>query len=203
MLGMNPPFPDTTSVNMPEAELTLMEGLFTVQDSALFAERLDQDIDWRQDHIRLFGKTMPLPRLTAWHGDPGRVYSYSGIEMPPKPWTESLLSIKARVETAAGTQFNSVLLNKYRDGRDSMGWHSDDEPELGPSPVIASVSFGATRRFVLKHKYNKTLETISMELTDGSLLLMQGTTQHFWQHQVPKTRRVVGQRINLTFRTIV
>ena len=197
------PIPDTTPAKVHQADMRLIEGLFSPQDSAHLAEKLDQEIQWRQDHIRIFGKTMALPRLTAWHGDPGKGYCYSGISMSPKPWTEALLGIKAKAETAAGTRFNSVLLNKYLDGRDSMGWHSDDEPELGPDPVIASVSFGATRRIVLKHKFDKTLETISTDLTDGSLLLMQGAAQRVWLHQVPKTRKAVGMRINLTFRTIV
>ncbi len=121
--------------------------------------------------------------------------------MEPQPWNSVLIIVKEKVEAIAHTRFNSVLLNLYRDGRDSVGWHSDDEPELGKNPVIASVSFGASRRFVFRHKYQKNLK-LEMELTHGSLLMMKGSTQHFWQHQVPKTSRAFQPRVNLTFRWI-
>lgn len=157
---------------------------------------------WRQDPIRLYGKWVNQPRMTAWYGDSGASYRYSGLTMNPLPWTEELSEIKARIESIAPGGFNGVLLNLYRDGQDGMAWHSDDEPELGEYPLIASVSLGATRRFQFRNKENKT-NRLQLELEHGSLLLMRGTTQRHWQHQIPKTKRDVGQRINLTYRTIV
>jgi alkylated DNA repair dioxygenase AlkB len=187
---------------LPDAEIWLDERCFSGDDSDRFFHQLDQQTRWQQDYIQLFDKTLPIPRLTAWYGDPGKTYTYSGIAMHPEDWTETLLEIKTRVEAIAGRPFNSVLLNKYRSGRDSVAWHSDDEPELGSHPVIASVSFGATRRFRLKHKYKQAVERASLDLPPGSLLLMAGTTQKYWLHQVPKTAKPVGPRINLTFRWI-
>lgn len=134
-------------------------------------------------------------------GDVGKSYTFSGIQLNPESWTPTLLKIKARVEAIANVSFNSVLLNLYRDGNDGISWHSDAEPELGQNPIIASVSFGELRRFLFKHKYQKDLKE-EIALTHGSFLLMSGTTQHFWQHQIPKTKKKVNSRINLTFRTI-
>ncbi len=144
---------------------------------------------------------MPLPRLTAWYGDEGKSYTYSGIEQHPDPWTPTLKLIKSKVEEILEVTFNTVLLNLYRDGKDSVSWHSDDELELGENPIIASVSFGAVRRFSLKHKISKDYK-IDLDLPNGSLLLMKGETQHFWQHQIAKTSKSVQPRINLTFRMI-
>jgi alkylated DNA repair dioxygenase AlkB len=145
---------------------------------------------------------MDVPRLTAWHGDPGAVYTYSNIRMEPEPWTPLLESIRDRVSEFCKAEFNSVLLNLYRDGNDSMGWHSDDEKELGPQPTIASLSFGAERTFKFRHKFNRSLKH-SMTLSHGSLMVMQGETQALWQHSLPKTRKKVFPRINLTFRRIL
>nr|WP_262905429.1 alpha-ketoglutarate-dependent dioxygenase AlkB [Hymenobacter nitidus] len=171
---------------------------------ALFAE-LEQTIAWRHESIKLFGKLVPQPRLTAWHGDPSARYSYSGLSWEPQPWTPALQALRTLVEEATQTGFNSVLLNLYRAGHDSMGWHADNEPELGPEPVIASVSLGATRRFRLKPR--DPLATphapVSLELASGSLLLMRGPTQQHWLHAVPKTTQPVGPRLNLTFRRII
>ncbi len=150
----------------------------------------------------MFGKAIAQPRLTAWYGDEGAIYTYSNLTNRPLEWTPELLVIKARAEKTAQMNFNSVLLNYYRNGQDSMGWHQDNEPELGEQPVIASVNFGATRRFQLRHKKRKDLDTFSIDLEHGSLLVMRGTTQEFWKHQVPKTTQSVGARINLTFRLI-
>ncbi|MEB3335955.1 MAG: alpha-ketoglutarate-dependent dioxygenase AlkB [Leptolyngbyaceae bacterium] len=193
---------------VPEA-LTFLEGemvfysrVFSSQESDRLYTELAQTIQWRQDQIQMFGKLIPLPRLTAWYGDPGKSYTYSGIQMSPEPWTSALLEIKSRIEPLAGVQFNSVLLNQYRTGQDSMGWHSDDEPELGQNPVIGSVSLGGTRRFLLRHKHQKHRERLTLDLTDGSFLLMQGSLQHHWQHHIPKTSQAVPPRINLTFRVI-
>ncbi len=149
----------------------------------------------------LFGKTYWQPRLTALYADNGKSYTYSGITMHPKPFGPVLLEIKSQVEAAVGSVFTTCLLNKYRDGSDSNGWHADNEKELGRNPVIASVSLGGVRSFHLKHRKKRQWRH-KMALHHGSLLLMQGTTQHYWLHQVPKTKKPVGERINLTFRYI-
>ncbi len=186
---------------LPDADLVFYPALLHGQDSDRVLTELTGAIAWRQDWITIYGRSLPQPRLTAWYGDVGKSYTYSGITMNPSPWTPRLLDLKATVEAVAGVAFNSVLLNLYRDGNDSMGWHSDDEPELGPNPVIGSLSLGGTRRLVLRHRFEKGLKH-QLELTSGSFLLMRGTTQHYWQHQVPKTKRPVLPRINLTFRVI-
>lgn len=161
---------------------------------------LQTEVHWQQDSIRLYGKTHDLPRLTAWYGDTGRDYRYSGIGMSALPWTDALLKIKNAVELNSGHQFNSVLLNLYRNGQDGVAWHSDDEPELGINPVIASVSLGQPRVFKLRHKL--TRQVIKTELPSGSLLLMRGACQSAWEHEVPKSAKPLGARINLTFRSI-
>jgi alkylated DNA repair dioxygenase AlkB len=163
--------------------------------------RLRHEVDWRQEEILLFGARHAVPRLVAWHGDPGATYRYSGVDHHPLAWTRTLAAIRERVESLSGHRFNSVLLNLYRDGRDGMGWHADDEPELGTDPVIASVSLGATRRFRMRHRRRRD-QVLGIDLAHGSLLLMQGPTQHHWVHAVPKTSRPVGERINLTFRHV-
>ncbi len=188
-------------LSMPDAEVTFHADFFSADEREKLFQDLVDNIQWKQESARFGGKAVPLPRLTAWYGDAGKTYRYSGITVQPIPWTPLLLSIKSRVEAAANTTFNSVLLNFYRGERDSVAWHSDDEPELGTNPVIASVSFGATRKFQFKHKTNPDLRT-AVDLTPGSLLIMAGTTQHFWKHQIPKTTKPVGARINLTFRVI-
>ena len=142
-----------------------------------------------------------FPRLTAWYADPGLTYAYSGVVHRAIPWTPTLLAIKERAESSAETSWNSLLLNLYRDGSDSIGFHADNEPELGEDPIVGSVSFGATRRFILKH--SATGEKLEFALGHGSLLVMAGTCQHFWKHSVPKTKKPVGTRINLTFRKVV
>ena len=186
---------------MPNADVVLYAGFFSKQDSdKLFSELLN-GTSWRQDKMKLYGKEIDLPRQTAWYGDNDKNYTFSGITMNPEPWTPALLDIKARVEDAAGVTFNSVLLNHYRSGSDSISWHTDAERELGKNPVIASVTFGDARRFMLRHIKDKELKT-EVELSHGSLLVMAGETQHFWQHQVPKTKTEVESRINLTFRQI-
>jgi len=161
----------------------------------LFAE-LRGGIEWRQEVATLMGRRVAIPRLTAWHGAAG--YVYSGIRMTPAPWTPPLLELKGLAEALAGQAFDSVLLNLYRDGRDSVSWHADNEPGLGRDPVIASLSLGAVRRFQLKHR--RLPERLTLDLPHGSCLIMAGATQHHWLHQLPKTTRPVGPRINLTFR---
>lgn len=173
-----------------------MEG--AVFDADRLMAALMRDIAWRQDEATVMGRRLPIPRLQAWHGD--GEYVYSGLRLAPERWTPDLLVLKGIAEEIAGESFNSVLINLYRDGRDSVAWHADDEPSLGHNPVIASISLGAVRRFQLKHKV--TGERIDLDLPHGSCLVMAGTTQHHWRHQIPKTRRPIGPRINLTFRRL-
>lgn len=187
---------------VPDGEGVLYRRAFTPAERAHLFAVLREETAWRQQVITVYGRAIASPRLSAWHGDPEAVYGYSGLRLEPAPWTPTLRIVRERVEALAATRFNSVLLNLYRDGQDSMGWHSDDEPELGTNPVIASVSLGATRTFQFKHKQNPDLK-LSLDLTHGSLLLMRGGTQHFWKHQVPKTKKPLGPRINLTFRVII
>ena len=172
------------------------------------ADRLFEDIRhnaaWRQPRIKLFGKVVCSPRLAAWYGDPQAVYAYSGLVNQPLPWFKALHRLRRRVEAYSGARFNSVLINLYRDGDDAMGWHSDNESTLVPGAAIASVSLGATRRFVMRHRQRqcKGLDSLGIPLHHGSLLVMAGETQRHWRHAVPRTRRPVGPRINLTFRLV-
>jgi len=159
------------------------------------------EIDWQQDTITLFGKTHLQPRLTALYANNKNPYTYSNIKMHPKVFTKNLKPIKAYVDKQANVHFTSCLANLYRDGKDSNGWHADGEKELGENPIIASVTFGAERIFHFKHKYDKNLKQ-RLVLKHGSFLLMKGTTQKYWLHQLPKTKRSIGKRINLTFRII-
>lgn len=166
------------------------------------ARRLQINIDWRAEEISVWGKKFLQPRLVAWHGNPGLDYSYSGIRLNPKPWTEELLRLKNLVESISADEFNSVLLNYYRNHQDSMGFHSDDEVELGPRPTIASLSLGESRVLVFKHKTNKSIRPYRLPLQSGSLLIMKGDTQRNWVHGIEKSARECGARVNLTFRTI-
>jgi len=163
--------------------------------------RLQAELDWRQHHIELFGRRVAQPRLSAWYGDPGAAYCYSGLRLEPAVWTPCLAEVRDWLQGVAGYSFNSVLVNLYRDGTDSMGWHSDNERELGPRPVIASLSLGVARRFVLRRRDDHR-EKRELVLAEGSLLIMAGDTQVNWQHALPKARHVAEPRINLTFRRI-
>ena len=187
---------------LPDAEIMLWPAAF---DSATadrcFAE-LNSGIDWRDEELLIFGRRRAVPRRVAWHGDAGASYTYSGTLHEPRPWTPALEAIREHVSRLAGHEFNGVLLNLYRDGRDGMGWHADDEPELGPEPVIASVSLGAERRFRLKHRRLPEAR-LDLVLPHGSLLVMAGATQRHWVHALPKAAAPVGARINLTFRRVV
>ena len=193
----------TIHYDLPDADLILFENIFTNQESKKLHKNLIENIQWHQDKIKIFGKLIDQPRLTAVYGNTNKDYSYSGIVMKPIEWNEDLLFIRKRVEEVEMIQFTSVLLNYYRGGKDSMGWHSDDEKELGQNPVIGSVSFGESRVFQLRHKFRKDIKKVDIALTNGSFLLMKGTTQHFWQHQIPKTNRELESRLNLTFRVIM
>jgi alkylated DNA repair dioxygenase AlkB len=167
---------------------------------ALFTALAD-GLDWENHPVRMFGREIPAPRLSCWIGDPDVRYRYSGVERRPRPWPQSLLALRLRVQALVGADFNSVLANLYRDGRDAMGWHADDEPELGAEPVIASVSLGATRRFLLRRRDG--MHRLALDLPHGSLLVMAGATQARYVHALPRTRRPVAPRINLTFRRVM
>lgn len=195
------PVPVGLDLALVDGEARLWPAAFGPEEAANLFASLRAGIQWRQEEIVIFGQRRQVPRLVAWHGDPGASYRYSGTDHRPEPWTPVLERIRARVGELSGTEFNAVLLNLYRDGRDGMGWHADDEPELGRDPVIASVSLGAPRRFCLRHRRRKDLK-LDLDLPQGSLLVMAGPLQHHWVHALPKTRRPVGERINLTFRRV-
>lgn len=184
-----------------DGEAFLFPEFISSKDSDLFFEKLQNNIQWKQVPIKIFGKDIMQPRLTALYGNPSIPYGYSGIKMTPFPFTVELSIIRDLIQDIAETEFTHVLLNYYRDGQDSMGWHRDNEPELGQNPTIASVSFGQSREFQMRY-YSDKKQKVSCELTSGSLLLMQGSTQHFWEHQIPKRKRIHGGRINLTFRKV-
>ena len=211
-------------ISLKNAELLFVESFFENEEADYFQKELTENIDWQQGEISMFGKKVLEPRLTAWYGDEGKVYSYSGKTQIPLPWNTTLLSIKNRIEQLTSTSchaplaetnslkimennlvinnFNSVLLNFYRNGIDSMGFHSDDEKELGLNPTIASVNFGESRRFIFRRKDDKN-EKFELLLTHGSLLIMSGEMQHYWQHAIPKEPKKTRTRINLTFRWIL
>jgi alkylated DNA repair dioxygenase AlkB len=189
-------------IPMIDAEVYYLDDLALGRERDEILQRLIANTEWRQDTVVVWGKTYQQPRLVAWYGDSGSEYTYSGITLSPMPWTELLLDIKKRVERVTQESFNSVLLNYYRDNRDSMGFHSDDEPELGEKPVIASVSLGEERTLVLKHKMDKLAKPVRLRLASESLLLMKGDTQRCWKHGIAKETRRCGARVNLTFRHI-
>lgn len=170
------------------------------RNSEEILSRLMDEVPWTSNTIRVFGVDHVEPRLVSWHGDPGASYSYSGLQLAVNPWTPLLSELKSVCESIAGTPFNSVLLNLYRDGNDRVGWHADDEPELGPEPVIASLSLGAVRRFRFRHR--ETGESVACDLPSGSLVVMSGLSQRCWVHEVPRQKRVVSPRVNLTFRRV-
>jgi len=190
-------------IPLPDAELYYLRQLPLAEPPHIVMGRLINEVPWRAENIVVWGRTYPQPRLIAWYGNAGKNYTYSGINLSPLPWTRALLDIKSRIEVVSRTNFNSVLLNYYRDHRDSMGLHSDDEPELGVQPILASLSLGVERTFILKHKREKTLKPVRLKLASGSLLLMKGETQRHWKHGIDKETRPCGPRINLTFRRIL
>lgn len=187
--------------NLPDAEIIYYPNFFAKNEADIIFRQLTNEIPWQQDDILVFGKNYPQPRLTALFGNNGKSYSYSNITMQPHPWNPLLQKLKSSVESVSNTNFTTALLNQYRDGKDSNGWHADNEKELGINPIIASLSFGTDRVFQLKHNTISDLKQ-NILLEHGSLLLMKGTTQHFWKHQIPKTSKPIGSRINLTFRVI-
>lgn len=189
-----------TELSLPDARVRLLPGFLPPAEAdALFAA-LHAEIPWRQDHIRMFGKTNPVPRLHQWFGAPEHGYTWSGIAMTPAPWTPTLDALRARVALAAQAPFNTALANLYRNGQDSVAWHADDEPELGPDPIIASVSLGAERTFLLRHRVDPAWANVAFRLPHGSLLVMSDGSQRHWRHALPRRAGVADPRINLTFR---
>lgn len=188
-------------LNLPDAEIEYWADFFSKAEADALFQRLMKETPWQQDDVKIFGKVYPQPRLTAFYADGDKTLSYSGLTMKSHSWTETLAGIRNRVEAASKSKFNSVLLNLYRDGRDSNGWHADNESYLGKNPVIASVTFGEARPFQMKHS-SLPIPTKKLLLEHGSLLVMGGEMQHFWKHQIPKTSKAVAPRINLTFRFV-
>jgi alkylated DNA repair dioxygenase AlkB len=190
-------------IDIPDADIYYSRRVDLGADPDLLLKQLIEQIPWRTEVINLWGKEHQQPRLTAWFGDPDARYTYSGLSLDPLPWIDLLCELRRRVEGLASASFNSVLLNYYRDHRDSMGMHSDDEPELGKNPTIASVSLGEQRTFVMKHKFKQELRPVHLPLDHGSVLLMKGATQHNWKHGINKVSQPCGPRVNLTFRRIL
>jgi len=188
-------------IKIKDGELYYDRFFFNNIEANKYFNLLKKEIQWRQDNIKIFGKIYPQPRLTALYANNNKSYSYSNIKMHPITFTPTLFDIKSKIEKRLNSQFTSCLLNLYRNGQDSNGWHADNEKELGLNPVIASLSLGAERVFHMKHRNDKK-EKLKINLTNGSLLVMRGKTQHHWLHQIPKTRKKVEERINLTFRII-
>ncbi|HEY7883520.1 MAG TPA: alpha-ketoglutarate-dependent dioxygenase AlkB [Cellvibrionaceae bacterium] len=182
-----------------DGEALLYRQWLSAERAATLFTHIEHELAWQQTELSLFGRPCLIPRLNAWYGDSGAAYSYSGARFEPHPWTPSLTALRQALEAFSSHPFNSVLANFYRHGNDGVAWHSDNEPELGREPVIASISLGATRRFRLRHTH---LPTVAVDLQAGDLLIMQGPLQHHWQHALTKTRRAVGARINLTFRHV-
>jgi len=200
---MHLPGPSNTDENLlPQDGILIYRPDFMGPDEALeYLEKLTTSVDWEKHSIKFFNKLVPVPRLTAWYGD--KEYKYSGVLNVPLPWTEELYELKERAEEACETEFNSVLLNLYRDGDDHMGWHADDEKSLGINPVIASISLGEVRKFGVKHRYDKTIRPLSLEPQSGSLIIMKGEMQEYWHHRIHPTKKSKGARINLTFRKVI
>lgn len=189
-------------IMLKDGEVWYMENFIPIEKANNYFKDFAENINWRQEEIKLYGKTYPVPRKTAWYGYEGFNYKYSGIFCNPEPWTKELLGIKRVIESfLPNSNFNSVLLNYYRNGNDKVSWHADDEKGLGLNPLIASVSLGEKRRFDLKHKTDST-KKLKLELASGSLVVMKGALQHNWLHQIPVQKKISNSRINLTFRTI-
>ncbi len=191
------------SLPLPDADIRFNATWLTAEESHELHKVFARELQWQQPVVNVYGKNHKIPRLNAWYGNPGAEYGYSGLRLELNIWHPLLLQLKERLEQELGTCFNSVLANWYRAGDDGIGWHSDNESELGPEPLIASVSLGGPRRFQLRHRVSQALSVYSLELPSGSLLIMAGATQRYWNHQVPKTKRQVLSRINLTFRLVL
>ena len=194
---------NTSLIKADNLSVEYIENFFDFDQSQLYMKLLTNVINWKRERIRMWGREIITKKRIAWYADEGKSYTYSGSTFHPDQWNELLLEIKKYVEQYIKFQFNSVLLNEYPNGKVGMGWHSDDERELGIDPIIASLSFGANRDFIFKHKTDKRFENIKIHLKSGSLLLMLGSTQHHWKHTLPKRLKVREPRINLTFRNIL
>lgn len=188
-------------LNLKDAQIEYLAGFIDPRESQTLMKQLSEEVPFQADFITIFGKKHLIPRLQCWMGDPGAVYKYSGLTMKPIPWSILVKSLKDRIEQLLDVDFNSVLINLYRDGSDSNGWHADDEPELGEFPVIASLSFGVERVFQFQHKFTGGRSDILLE--NGSLIIMSEETQRYWKHQIAKSKRISSPRINLTFRKIL
>lgn len=189
------------AIELPGASLDYHSDFLPLDEAERYFNCLRHSLEWQQDHIQLFGRRVAIPRLQCWYGDAGLVYRYSGLTMTARPWTPELDQLRQRIERLSGYRFNAVLANLYRDGHDSVGWHADNEPELGNNPVIASLSLGQPRQFKLRSNEDHRQQH-RIELQQGSLLLMSGTSQQHWQHCLPKSRRITQPRVNLSFRLI-
>lgn len=181
-----------------DGQLDFIDGFVNGTEADSLLAAFHDTLDWREEFLRIAGRSVRVPRRVAWHGDPGAIYRYSGVTHEPRPWTPALLALRNRIQTYCKTPFNSVLGNLYTNGMDSMGWHADNEPELGQNPWIASLSLGAERRFEIRH--DATREILRIPLSHGSLLVMRGGFQHHWQHRIPRQPGIMTARINLTFR---
>ncbi len=194
---------------MDDADVRYYAGWITPDEAVQWLQTLKTELAWEQPEIIIAGMPRRIPRLQAWCGDENAIMIYSGRRFYPQPWHPVLSDLRRRLGDLLQRDFNSVLVNLYRDGSDSVGWHADDEPELGPEPCIASVSLGATRRFTFKTRVGRSVvgakrsQSIRLDLHNGDLLVMAGLTQEKWHHSLPKTKKYVGERVNLTFRTII
>ncbi len=189
------------SKGLPPELLDYRPGVFSADESACLMKKLISEMPWQQKLVKMYDKKILTPRLTVWVGDPGTDYSFSGEKHNPLPWTEDLLMIKNRIEPLAGITFNSVLLNYYRDGNDSVAWHSDNESVLGENPVVVSVTFGQVRSFDIRNKKDHA-QKYAVKLEDGSYLLMKGDLQKYWEHRIAKSTKPMNERLNLTFRIV-
>jgi len=196
------PLQSVELIELEDGEILWARRFYDTDSASQLYSRLQEEIPWRQDSLKLGGREVPIPRLQAWFGDAGMNYTYSGLTLEPTPWNDTLQRVREQIETYSGARFNSLLANLYRNENDSVGWHGDNEPELGTNPVIASLSLGATRRFQLKHRQHPERK-LALDLGTGDLLIMRGALQHHWLHQLPKSRHPCESRINLTFRRII
>lgn len=201
MLNSNSILAEQTNLAPFDGKLYHLQSVYSSTEADDHLQTLLARLAWQTEHLVLYGRRIPVPRLMAWYGDPDARYRYSGVDHLPTPWPVELQTLRTDVEATCQHRFNSVLANLYRDGRDSMGCHADNEKELGENPLIASLSFGATR--LLRFRHNKNRATLNVELSHGDLLIMAGELQHHWRHELPKTRQTKSARINLTFRQIV
>ena len=193
--------PQFELIELPDAVLHWYPEALDIDQARYWFERLLKEIQWREEQLHMFGRKVTAPRLLAWYGDPGAHYRYSGVDHQPLDWTPTLAPIRSWIQQISNSPFNAVLANRYRNGYDCMGWHSDDETELGKQPIVASLSLGASRVMRFRRRSDHR-QTYRLELSPGSLLIMRGATQQYWQHCITRTRKPTAERINLTFRLV-